>query len=300
MRALLAFALVLSTACHSRGPAPVDDDLRYASHVALAPLAAALRASGGDPARIVRPLRARDLLALRANERFKFVLGLDRHFALAPLPASAPHNEYVHPVLADGAPVRTAGGLRVDHDGSTVRAVVLDPESRSYCTDTASLRAAVRALIAMGVEPASITVLARPVACVDDGAPPVRYGALMHTVGSRFEMLGRALAADNRDAARYALHELDEELDALPTARAPDETTVDLAPHAQGFLAGPFAALKRAGEGDDLGAFRAAWSATAAGCTGCHAVSGHGFLRVPTVPGEAVPGFAAAGDAGAR
>jgi len=76
-----------------------------------------------------------------------------------------PDNEYVHPILADGSPVRTAGGIVVRHDGVTVSGAVLDRDSRAYCPTEASLAAAVDALVALGVPRAGITTTPRDPAC---------------------------------------------------------------------------------------------------------------------------------------
>lgn len=164
----LAFVLA-SLSCHAAAPPPVDDDPRYVCRVDAAPLRAALRAAGGDPARVLHPSAQRGLVALASGRRYKFVLTEDGKLAVAPEPADAPHNEYVHPVLADGAPVRSAGGITVVHDDGRVSRVLLDAESRAYCTTAESLRPTVRALRAMGVPAEAIAVEARPRACVEGG-----------------------------------------------------------------------------------------------------------------------------------
>lgn len=124
----------------------------FANRKPIAPLRERLAASGGDPSRIVTLRAATDLATLIPNERYKFALTAEGAFRVAPLPASAANNEYVHPILADGAPVRTAGMITVAPDG----AVTLDRDSRAYCPTEASLAQAVDALVAMGVPRARV------------------------------------------------------------------------------------------------------------------------------------------------
>lgn len=131
----------------------------------LAPLRARLAQRGGDPSRIIRVNGRVDLTRLNRNTRYKFSLPADGVLRVAPLPADMPNNEYVHPILADGAPVRTAGGIVVRHDGVTVTGAVLDRDSRAYCPTEASLAAAIDALVALGVPRAGISTEPVAVAC---------------------------------------------------------------------------------------------------------------------------------------
>ncbi len=295
LRGLAVLGWVAFASCARPSPPspPVDDDLRFACRVDVAPLRAALRASGGDPSRILRPAAPSDLARLDAGHRYKFVLGVDRRLAVAPMPADAPHNEYVHPVLGDGAPVRSAGGLRVERSNGRVTRVVLDPESLAYCTTTDSLRPAVRALVAMGFAPDAIAVEARRFACVEGAKEPERYGPVMVSVGRRFEMLGRAVAAPNWELAAYALHELDEDLEELPEATPPEGTPADLAPLARAYPEGHLRGLERAVEARDAAAARRGFAEAAEGCNGCHRAAGRAYLAVPSAPGEAVPAITA-------
>ena len=82
----------------------------FSSRVAYEPLVAKLEASGGDASRIVHARTTQDLLRLQSGKRYKIVVDATGGLAIAPLPADAPNNEYVHPILAAGGPVRTAGG----------------------------------------------------------------------------------------------------------------------------------------------------------------------------------------------
>src|SRR5689334_4276667 len=79
--------------------------------VAYAPLVAKLKASGGAPDRVIRVKQVADLDRLESGRRYKFVVDANGQLAIAPLPADAPSNEYVHPILAAGGPVWTAGGI---------------------------------------------------------------------------------------------------------------------------------------------------------------------------------------------
>ena len=163
--AAILIALALGPACKT--PSPL-----YASRVDLAPLEQKLTAAGGDPAHILRPRRPADLDALVSGKRYKFVVLADDTLAVAPLFADAPQNEYVHPVLARGAAVRTAGGLRIDREGGRPSAIVIDEDSKSYCPSFASLVAAERAIVALGFAEAIIRREDRPPACVEGASLP--------------------------------------------------------------------------------------------------------------------------------
>ena len=284
----LAF-VVLSLSCRAAAPTAVDDDPRYVCRVDVGPLRAALRAAGGDPARVLRPSAPRWLVALASGRRYKFVLTGEGKLAVAPEPADAPHNEYVHPVLADGAPVRSAGGITVTHDDGRVSRVLLDAESRAYCTTAESLRPTVRALRAMGVQAEAIAVEARPFACVESGAPPARYGQVMVGVGRRFETLGRALAAGRWALADYEVEELAEDLEALPPAEPPPSVHVDLLGLARAYPAAYLAPLTAAVGRRDAAAATAAYAAAAVACYACHQTAGKTGIMVSPTPGDAVP-----------
>ncbi len=103
------FTLLLASACSAPPPVPPLFD----SRVPLEPLLARLKESGGDPGRILRPRAYADLGGLESGRRYKFVVTRHGRLAIAPLPADAPSNEYVHPVLAGlGVP---ADRLRVEN-----------------------------------------------------------------------------------------------------------------------------------------------------------------------------------------
>jgi hypothetical protein len=137
----------------------------FTSKVPYAPLVAKLKASGGDLSRIVRPRAAQELTRLESGKRYKFVLDGSGALAIAPMPADAPNNEYVHPILAGGAPVRTAGGIAVDHAGGKVVKVTLDQDSKAYCPTLQSLEEAARTLAKLGIASPMVVRQDRPPQC---------------------------------------------------------------------------------------------------------------------------------------
>ena len=130
----------------------------FESRKDLPPLRARLLAAGGDPARVIDVRALADLTRLDSGARYKFSLPADGRMRVAPLPIRAPNNEYVHPVLVDGAPVRTAGSITVKHDGNTVTGAMVDRDSRAYCPSEASVGAAIDALRALGLPRGRISV----------------------------------------------------------------------------------------------------------------------------------------------
>lgn len=138
----------------------------FACRVDVQPLEQKLAAAGGDRARILRPTHARDLDVLLPGKAYRYVVDVGGRLAVAPLPNEAMHNEYVHPILGDGQPVRTAGMMRREPGGR----IVIDQDSKSYCPTKKSLQAAVRALHAIGV--AEVAVEDHPPACVTPARPP--------------------------------------------------------------------------------------------------------------------------------
>lgn len=120
--------------------------------------------------------------------------------------------------------------------------------------------------------------------------PPQRFGQLMSEVGHRFERLGMAGRAGAWELAAYDVHELEEVFEEdMPHARPPAEVTIDLVPLAAAFASTPLPELSRAIEGHDTARFETAFASTATACNACHQATGHGFIVVPTTPGEAVP-----------
>jgi hypothetical protein len=282
-------ALLLASGCSAPPPVSLFD-----SRVPLEPLLAKLKESGGDPGRILRPRASADLAALESGRRYKFVVTRDGRLAIAPLPADSPSNEYVHPVLAAGEPVRTAGGLRLERDGSAIRKVAVDQDSKAYCPNAASLDAVLAALAGLGVPADRLRVENHPPTCADSPAAAPsgpRYGELMAEVGRRFERLGRAFRANRLALAEFELGEIGEVFEEdLPKAEPPRESAgVNLAGVAQAFRETNLPELESALRSKDPAAFRAAYAHAAETCNGCHRTSGHAFVEVPAEPGAAVP-----------
>lgn len=112
----------------------------------------------------------------------------------------------------------------------------------------------------------------------------------MAEVGRRFERVGRAGQAGNWDLVDYDLHELEEAFeDDVPTAAVPHDVPVDVRPLASAFATGALVELRRGAATRDAAGFAAAFGAAAAACNGCHEAAAHGFIVVPTNPGDAVP-----------
>jgi hypothetical protein len=123
----------------------------YSSRVDYAPLEAALREAGGSPDDAWTIGTRDDLRRLASGRRYKVVLTTDGSLRVAPRPADEPRNEYVHPILARGRDVRTAGGIVVEHTDGRVTRVVVDQDSKAYCPSFASLDALRERLRQLGV-----------------------------------------------------------------------------------------------------------------------------------------------------
>jgi mono/diheme cytochrome c family protein len=290
MKRSILLLVGVAAACSGRPQALVLFD----SRVAYEPLATKLKTSGGDPARIVRPRRVADLAALEPGKRYKFVVGPDGTLAIAPLPADAPSNEYVHPVLGAGGPVRTAGNIRIDREGERVVRVVVDQDSKSYCPTAGSLSLALEALSHLGIPGDRLRVENRPPACVDAEPAPAggpRYGALMAEVGTRFERMARAAQARRFELAEFERGEIEEIFEEdLPKAEPPRESAgVNLAGVAQAFAQTNLPDLKKAIESKDPSAIKRAYALASETCNGCHRTSGHAFIEIPGQPGQPVP-----------
>jgi hypothetical protein len=269
-----------------------DPPFLFESRVELAPLTAKLRDAGGDPARILRPARLEDLAPLATGKRYKFVVSATGRLAIAPLAADAPSNPYVHPVLAGGEAVRTAGGIRVDRKGDALARVTLDQDSKAYCPSADSLHEASRALVALGVPADSVRVENREPECSDEtGGNRPRYGPLMADVGRRFERLGRAARAGRYELAAFEVDEIGEVFEGdLPRAELPRESMgVNLAGVADAFVKTNLPELDRAVKAHDAAAMARAYALAADTCNGCHKTSGHSFVEIPRQMGDEVP-----------
>ncbi len=148
MKPLACSAVVLLVAVAG---AAYAEPVSFKSRVDYPPLVQKLAAGGGSLSRVLHPKVAADMDVLESSRRYKFVVDARGQLAVAPLPADAAANEYVHPILAGGAPVATAGGIRVERADGKIVAVVVDQDSKAYCPDFASLSAAEAALRRLGI-----------------------------------------------------------------------------------------------------------------------------------------------------
>jgi hypothetical protein len=137
----------------------------FGSRVPYAPLVAKLTASGGSVERIIHVIGAGDLDRLESGRRYKFIVDAHGALAVAPIPADAAANEYVHPILAGGAPVLTAGGIRIERANGKISRVTVDQDSKAYCPTSDSLTAAVQALTTLGIGASLIALENRPPSC---------------------------------------------------------------------------------------------------------------------------------------
>ena len=157
----LAFLLAAALGRAAEPPAILFD-----CRADVAALEQRLRAGGGDPAKVRRPKTAADLHALVSGKRYKFVVTREGELVVAPVPAPATNDLYAHAILAGGAPVRTAGGIRIERTGERVTRIAIDRDSMSYCPTEASLEAAVTALAGLGVARDLVVIDDRPPDCL--------------------------------------------------------------------------------------------------------------------------------------
>jgi hypothetical protein len=294
-------------------PAPKDEVVLLDTKTDAQPHLEKLQAQGGDVSKILKPKQAADLKALESGKRYKFVVLRDGQLAISPLAADVPNNEYVHPVLGGGGPVRTAGGIKVVHESGSISKVVLDQDSKAYCATTDSLRAAATSLKRIGVTADSLRIENKPPKCLEEGdgkaaasmamANPTadkakaedptapRYGALMVEVGQRYELMGKAAKAKRYELAAFELHELEEVFEEdLPRARPPKESAgANLASLAEVFVQNQLPALKKAIESKDPKAIATAYSQASASCNACHQASTHKFVEIAAELGADVP-----------
>jgi hypothetical protein len=118
----------------------------------------------GDPAKILRPVTAHELLGLQSGKPHKMVVLGDGKLAISPAP-DAPGNPWSHVVLADGVPVRSAGHVVVEHSARNITGITLDQESHAYCPTLDSLDAARAALRHLGVPANRIRIRNHPPGC---------------------------------------------------------------------------------------------------------------------------------------
>jgi mono/diheme cytochrome c family protein len=116
-------------------------------------------------------------------------------------------------------------------------------------------------------------------------------GEVMVQVGRRFEMAGRAAAANRFELAAFEAGELEELFESdVPRAKLPKEgPTAQIPALAKAFLTTVPPELTKAADSQDRAAFAVAFQHAAAQCNACHASAAKGFIQVPSVPGQAVP-----------
>ena len=113
----------------------------------------------------------------------------------------------------------------------------------------------------------------------------------MTEVGRRFEVAGRAAAANRFELAEFEAGELGEVFENdVPSAELPKEgPTAHIPALAHAFLQTNVPELQHAAAAKDAVAFKAAFQRAAAACNGCHVTSAKPFLEVPSLPGKEVP-----------
>jgi hypothetical protein len=116
-------------------------------------------------------------------------------------------------------------------------------------------------------------------------------GDVMADVGRRFEVMGRAAAANRFELAAYEADELGELFENdVPRASLPKEgPTAQIPQLSKQFLQTAPPALLKAAQAKDPVAFNAAFADAAALCNACHQSAEKGFIQVPVIPGQAVP-----------
>ena len=153
----------------------------------------------------------------------------------------------------------------------------------------------------MRLRPAPFALLVASLAllcasCSRQMAPPPEaaresLGNVMTEVARRFELAGRAAAANRFELAEFEAGEIEELFESdVPHAELPKEgPTAHIPAMAKTFLDVSASDLKKGAASHDVKTFAAAFERTATACNGCHQASAKGFIQVPTVPGHAVP-----------
>jgi hypothetical protein len=116
-------------------------------------------------------------------------------------------------------------------------------------------------------------------------------GRVMVDVGRRFEIAGRAAAANRWELAAFEAGELGETFEEdVPAAELPKEgRTAHIPAMAKAFAQTSVPELSRAAAAKDRAAFATAYARAAAQCNGCHEASEKPFIHVATEPGKSVP-----------
>jgi hypothetical protein len=116
-------------------------------------------------------------------------------------------------------------------------------------------------------------------------------GDVMVQVARRFEMAGRAAAANRFELAAFEAGELGELFENdVPRASLPKEgPTAQIPAMAKAFLGAVPPELTKAAAARDRAAFALAFQHAASLCNACHESAAKGFIQVPSVPGQSVP-----------
>jgi hypothetical protein len=116
-------------------------------------------------------------------------------------------------------------------------------------------------------------------------------GNVMAEVARRFEIAGRAAAANRYELAEFEAGEIEELFESdVPAASLPKEgPTAHIPAMAKTFLETNAPEMKKAAAAKDRAAFATAFDRAAAVCNGCHTASAKAFIQVPSVPGKGVP-----------
>jgi cytochrome c553 len=122
-------------------------------------------------------------------------------------------------------------------------------------------------------------------------APKTGLGNVMVQVARRFELAGRAAAANRFELAEFEAGEIQETFENdVPGAELPKEgPTAQILPLAKAFLETNAKELHDAAAKKDRAAFDAAFQTAAAACNTCHEASAKAFIHVPSEPGKPVP-----------
>lgn len=130
-----------------------------------APYEARLRERGQDPGAVIDADDLEDLAFVVNGEQYRYVVLPDGRIRVAPIPLSAEDNDYVHPVLGEGQPVRGAGFLMRNEDGD---GWTVDRNSQAYCPPPGTEEHAVEALVRIGARRDGIRVVRVDPECMRD------------------------------------------------------------------------------------------------------------------------------------
>jgi hypothetical protein len=124
-----------------------------------------------------------------------------------------------------------------------------------------------------------------------ESAEPPGLGDVMVQVARRFEIAGKAAAANRYELAAFEVGEIQELFENdVPRASLPKEgPTAQIPAMAKVFLETIPPELTKAAAAKDRAAFAAAYGHAAATCNACHASAAKGFIEIPSVPGQSVP-----------